>query len=350
LLKVKDKWFRFVVVFIPFLFTVYISQLLEKVTPFRIWSVSISLVVIIIICETSRILVYRAHSWFPSKFRPWLVLLIGVTFTTFMIALSVLSRKFISTGHWDPFMAMESQVIINDKKVITGVFGYSLLNGLVNFLVLMLGFEILYKQAQFRHSEKEKEKLEKEKLKAELLQLKGIVNPHFLFNNLNSLSSLIAEDPAEAQGFLDELTKVFRYLLRNNQTELTPLSEELKFIQTYYQLLRTRYGNAISMSVHVDPGYETLMLPPLTLQLLIENAVKHNKLQKNNVLEIELRTTSGDKLVVSNTLATKEGKVESTGIGLQTINARYRILNRPGLVIQKDDKKFSVVIPLLNEG
>jgi LytS/YehU family sensor histidine kinase len=348
LLKVRDRWFRFIVILLPFLLTIYINGVLARATPTRIGSTLISLLVIILICEMSRFITYGSHSWFNTRYRPLLALAIGISFTTLMIAISILSRKFITSGHWDPFMEMKSQVIINDKKVITGVFGYALLNGIVNFSVLMLGFEILYKQAQFRHTEKQKEKLEKEKLKAELLQLKGIVNPHFLFNNLNSLSSLIAENPAQAQEFLDELTKVFRYLLRNNQTELTSLSDELRIIQTYYQLLRTRYGSAINMNLEIDPTYETLLLPPLTLQLLIENAVKHNKLQKDNVLDIEMTTAPGNRLIVRNNISRKEGRVESTGIGLQTINARYKILNRPGLVIEEYGKTFSVIIPLLN--
>ena len=347
LLKVRDTWFRFVVVLVPFLLTIFINGLLVKMTATRLISSLISLVVIIIICELSRLIVYRSHQWFPGRYRPLLVLAIGIAMTTGFIIISVMLRKYVASGKWDPSMFMDSQVIVNDKKLITGIFGYAFFNGIVNFSALMLGFEILYKQAQFRHTEKEKEKLEKEKLKAELLQLKGIVNPHFLFNNLNSLSSLIAEDPVQAQTFLDELTKVFRYLLRNNQTELTTLGDELRFIQTYYKLLRTRYGSAINMNVEIDQSYETLLLPPLTLQLLIENAVKHNKLQKENILHIAMSATPDNKLIVRNNISRKEGKVDSTGIGLQTISARYKVLNQPGIVIEQDEKTFSVIIPLL---
>jgi len=242
---------------------------------------------------------------------------------------------------------MDSNIIINGRKVIIGLWGFALLNSIFILPVLLVAYEIIYHYAQLRDAARQRGKLEKEKLKAELQQLKGIVNPHFLFNNLNSLSSLIAEDPAKAQDFLDELTKVFRYLLRNNDTELTTLASELNFINAYYRLLQLRYGAAISMNMRIDKPFEQLMIPPLTLQLLIENAVKHNRLQKEDPLRIELFTQTGNKLTVRNNLLKKDGKVESTGIGLQNINARYRMLGIPEAIIEKNNGSFSVVISLI---
>ncbi len=267
-----------------------------------------------------------------------------------MLALSIIIRKLLAEGVIDTNQTMDSQVILNGKQVVIGVFGYSLMNALINFPILFLLYEMLYRSALLRHTENEKAKLEKEKLSAELSQLKGIINPHFLFNNLNSLSSLISEDPEQAQNFLDELTRVFRYLLRNNQTELTTLSEELKFIQTYYQLLRTRYGAGIHLQITIDSLYEQLLIPPLTLQLLIENAVKHNRVQKENPVRIELKDAPGNLLIVRKTVLPKEGRSESAGLGLYSINARYKILNGPGLVIEKNEKEFSVSIPLIEPG
>jgi LytS/YehU family sensor histidine kinase len=275
------------------------------------------------------------------------VFVTGIAWTALVLALSIVLRKLITTGVLDLDQMMNAQVEINGKQVVLGIFGYSLLNAMVNFPVLMVLFEMIYRGAQLRHTMLEKEKLEKEKLSAELSQLKGIINPHFLFNNLNSLSSLIDEDPAKAQDFLDEMTRVFRYLLRNNQNELTTLSEELNFIQTYYHLLRTRYGTGISMSLNIDSSYHDLLIPPLTLQLLVENAVKHNRVEKDNPVRIELLSAPGNKLIVRNTILLKQGKAESTGLGLYSINARYQMLDRPGLVIEKNEKEFSVIISLI---
>ena len=237
-------------------------------------------------------------------------------FISLVLGLAVLLREFVATGRWDTPAVMDSNIVINDRKLIIGLWGFALLNSIFILPVLLIAYEIIYHYAQLKDAARQREKLEKEKLKAELQQLKGIVNPHFLFNNLNSLSSLIAEDPVKAQDFLDELTKVFRYLLRNNETELTTLAQELDFIHSYYRLLQIRYGEAISMDIRIDKPSEQLMIPPLTLQLLIENAVKHNRLQKDEPLRIELFTQPGNKLTVRNNLLKKDGKVESTGVGL----------------------------------
>lgn len=348
LLQVKDKWYRILAILLPFLLVAYSNGILLGVTPVRVGRILVSLAAIVLICEGTRFLVYRSYRWFPEKYRLLIVILIGVAATTVILSSSSLLRRYISTGTWGSAERMNTMVSVNGKQLTINIWGYGFLNALTNFGALLLMFQILYRHAQYRHAESEKERLEKEKVRAELLQLKGIVNPHFLFNNLNSLSSLISENPDQAQKFLDELTQVFRYLLRNNQTELTTLAEELKFIQTYYHLLRTRYGQAINMEIKTDESYNDLRIPPLTLQLLVENAVKHNSLQKDNPLYIELIPASGKRLMIRNTISLKEGRVESTGIGLQTINARYRMLNRQGVVIEKNDKSFTAIISLID--
>lgn len=335
---------------VPFLLSVYLSGMLSTPSPAIAGQLAVSLCATILITEGSRYLVYGSRRWFPQRWRILNVFLIGIAGTTLVLAASFLFRQVLSDESLGPHRMMDAKVIINGKEIGISILGYSFMNALINFPLMLLAWELLYRSALLRHTEKENTKLEKEKLSAELSQLKGIINPHFLFNNLNSLSSLIEEDPGKAQSFLDELTKVFRYLLRNNQTELTTLAEELKFIQTYYQLLRTRYGAGIHLQITIDSLYEQLLIPPLTLQLLIENAVKHNRVQKENPVRIELKDAPGNLLIVRNTVLPKEGRSESTGLGLYSINARYKILNRPGLVIEKNEKEFSVSIPLIEPG
>ena len=177
--------------------------------------------------------------------------------------------------------------------------------------------------------------------------MKSQVNPHFLFNCFNTLSSLIAEDRKQAEVFLDELSKVYRYLLRNNEDGLSSLQTEIKFIQSYYRLLKTRHGDAVDLSVEIDKKYEQYLLPSLTLQMLVENAVKHNVLSKNKPLVIDIFTTAGSKLVVSNNLQLRTLKVPSNKIGLDNIKTKYDILNQPGFQVLKDQKTFSVVLPLI---
>ena len=347
--KVRDRGFRLFVIIAPLLIVIYSNGVLENFSQKKLFTTCVSLCSLLLITEGSRWLIYRSRNWFTGSRRMIFCIIAGLAWTAFCLAMSSLVRHYISTGKWDTSLFLDSNIIINDRKIEIGLWGYALLNAVLVYPVLLAGYEIVYHYAQLRHAAEQKEVLEKEKLKAELQQLKGIVNPHFLFNNLNSLSSLIAENPDQAQDFLDELTRVFRYLLRNNDTDLTTLHQELQFINSYCHLLETRYGAAIKIDINIDPSYHQLLIPPMTLQLLIENAVKHNRLQKENPLRIELLGTPGNKLLVRNNLLLRESQVDSTGIGLQNINARYRMLGTPGLHIEKTDDRFTVVITLIDQ-
>jgi LytS/YehU family sensor histidine kinase len=190
------------------------------------------------------------------------------------------------------------------------------------------------------------EQLKRENLQTQLDSLKAQVNPHFLFNSLNSLSSLISEDSVQAEKFLDELSKVYRYLLRNNEDDLTTLAEELQFIQSYYHLLKTRYGESLHVQMLIDEKYLEYRLPPLTLQMLVENAVKHNRMMKERPLKIVLKS-AGDKLVVANNLQRKVRQVSSNKVGLGNIAKKYKLLGQEDILVKENETEFAVVIPLI---
>ena len=225
------------------------------------------------------------------------------------------------------------------------------------YLALILGFTITfvattfweadYTLTQWKSSIAEKEQLEQLTIKHEFETLKSQVNPHFLFNCFNTLSSLITEDKKAAENFLNELSKVYRYLLRSNENGLSTLESELKFIQSYYELLRTRYGNALELHIEIDKKYEHYLLPSLSLQLLVENAVKHNVVSKSMPLVIEIFTTAGHKLIVNNNMQLKPVKAPSTKIGLENIRAKYKLMNQAGFQVIEDKKGFCVVLPLV---
>lgn len=335
-------------ILVPFGIILYDSGLRSGLTANKTLHLVISLCCIVLIAEGTRYLFNLGRRWFSGVFRVLLTILVGLLWIMVCLAAASMLKRYVSTGTWDGSTLVDSNIIVNNKKLYIGVWGFALLNASFILPVLLVSYEIIWHYSALRNAAREKEKLEKEKLRAELQQLKGIVNPHFLFNNLNSLSSLIAENPAHAQVFLDELTKVFRYLLRNNETELTTLAQEMEFIRSYYNLLQTRYGEAVVLNVHIEEGYGELLLPPLTLQLLVENAVKHNRIQKDNPLVIDLSTEPGNRLSVRNNLLKREGKVESTGIGLQNINARYRMLNQQDVLIEKNEQSFAAVITLID--
>jgi sensor histidine kinase YesM len=193
----------------------------------------------------------------------------------------------------------------------------------------------------------EAELLKKENLQSQLEGLKGQVNPHFLFNSLNSLSSLITDDPEKAEKFLDEMSKVYRYLLRNNEEGLTTLESEMQFTYSYFHMLKTRYGDGLDLEVNINEYYSNYQLPPLTLQMLVENAVKHNAILKNSPLKILIMTTNSGKLIVSNNLQRKRRAVSSNKVGLTNIVNKYRLMKQEEISVRDDGKEFAVAIPLI---
>lgn len=224
---------------------------------------------------------------------------------------------------------------------------YGILVGVsVNIIFLTL-WEAMYMMEKYKENLAEREILKQMSLQQEFDVLKSQVNPHFLFNCFNTLSSLIAEDPQRADSFLNELSKVYRYLLRNNESSLSTLENELKFINSYFKLLKTRHGDAVQFQLEIDKRYNHYLLPSLSLQLLVENAVKHNVLSKNKPLMIDIFTTAANRLVVSNNLQRRTKKGPSNKIGLDNIRTKYEILRQRGFQIMEDGKTFTVVLPLI---
>lgn len=219
--------------------------------------------------------------------------------------------------------------------------GYS-----VNLIFLAL-WEAIYIMDKHKESLAEREILRQMSLQQEFDVLKSQVNPHFLFNCFNTLSSLIVEDPQRADSFLNELSKVYRYLLRSNESSLSTLENELRFIESYFRLLKTRHGEAVQFQTEIDKRYANYMLPSLSLQLLVENAVKHNVLSKNKPLSIDIFTTAANRLVVSNNLQRRTKKGPSNRIGLDNIRTKYELLRQRGFQVMEDEKSFTVVLPLI---
>jgi two-component system, LytTR family, sensor kinase len=153
-------------------------------------------------------------------------------------------------------------------------------------------WEADYTVKQWKEKVAEKERLEQLALQQEFFQLKSQVNPHFLFNCFNTLSSLITEDKKQAEIFLNELSKVYRYLLKNNENSMSSLRAEVRFIESYYRLLQTRHGEAVQLRMDIDKKHMDYLLPSLSLQLLVENAVKHNTLSKADPLLIDIFSTA----------------------------------------------------------
>ena len=207
--------------------------------------------------------------------------------------------------------------------------------------------EAVYYYTRLRQAEQEKEELMRINLLAQYDSLKQQVNPHFLFNSLNSLSSLIQIDPVKAEKFVEELSHVYRYLLQNSREELTPLHRELGFIRSYLHLLKTRFGDAFVVKLEVPEISMRWYIPPLTLQLLIENAVKHNEVSSENPLYLDIVVVDGAWLKVANNLQKKTGAIPSEKVGLANIMAKYRLLGQSEVQVHDTGSEFIVMLPLI---
>ena len=189
-------------------------------------------------------------------------------------------------------------------------------------------------------------RLQKENFQAQLQNLKNQVNPHFLFNSLNVLSSLIPANPKKATEFTTKLSEVYRAFLHNSDKELISLEEELQIAQAYIYLIKTRFGDAIAFEVEIEKSFKTLMVPPGALQTLLENVVKHNGSTRKDPLVIYVKTEN-NQLVVSNKLRPRKAEAEGTGTGLQNIRNRYKYLSDQLPVFEKTESEYSAKLPLL---
>lgn len=178
--------------------------------------------------------------------------------------------------------------------------------------------------------------------------LKNQLDPHFLFNSLNVLTSLIEEDPHQAQKFTTSLSKVYRYVLEQKNKDLVTVDEELDFARTYVRLLKMRFEDIIVFDIPEKASHPDLKIVPLSLQLLLENAVKHNVVTASRPLRIKVFEDNG-MLTVSNNLQAKEVVKKSSGVGLQNIKQRYSILTDRAMHIVKTEKDFSVHLPMLSQ-
>ncbi|GAB3993815.1 hypothetical protein GCM10028807_30020 [Spirosoma daeguense] len=239
----------------------------------------------------------------------------------------------------------------------TEFWGYSLpersywLSVLIPFVFLVpvvAIYEGRYLYRQWWATYYEAERLKQENLQSQLNSLKAQINPHFLFNSLSTLSSLVTEDPPRAEAFIDELASVYRYVLQTNNQPLTTLATELQFIEAYFHLLQTRFGKGITLDVAVDEEYTAFLLPPLTLQLLVENAVKHNTVLPSRPLQIRIFTEHNNNLFIVNTLHKKQQTILSNRTGLANIQAKYHLLNRSSVIIEQTDDSFQVTLPLIS--
>jgi len=194
----------------------------------------------------------------------------------------------------------------------------------------------------------EKERLEKANVESQLEILKNQIKPHFLFNSLNTLATLIPEDKEQSVKYVESLAKVYRYILEIKDKKLISLHEELDCIQAYLFMLQIRFGDNLKVSINENGFTEQHHIVPLSLQLLIENAMKHNIVSNKKPLFISIEKGQNGSLLISNNLQKKEQMMPSTGTGLENIDKRYEMICDKNINVIVTESKFSVSIPLIS--
>ena len=258
---------------------------------------------------------------------------------------------FVFTVIADNFLGTLSNSIFGQHKDMpsnTDVLIHSNSAAIFCTIMIIAIYESIYFMHQLRYSVEETEKLKREGLKAELNALKTQVNPHFLFNNLNTLVSVIPENPKLAVDFVQQLSKLYRHILEVKDEQSILLQDELDVLKAYAFLLQTRFGNNLDVIINVPTERLKKRIVPLSLQILMENAIKHNIVSSDKPLKIEVTAFNG-KLVVSNNLQRKNQVNESTGIGLDNIRNRYKLLGNEQVEVTESGSNFTVSIPLIED-
>lgn len=253
------------------------------------------------------------------------------------------------------FLVVDYGFLVAGKLLAGAQHPFTFPNGGVRMLVVVwlvelavLGLLLANRaMAQTLRLRQQAAELQRENNTARYTALQQQLNPHFLFNSLNTLIAEIEYDPVRAVSFTRRLSDVYRYVLRVQRLPLVPLDEELRFADAYLYLHRVRLGNCLGCRMEIPDEVRECSLPPLTLQLLIENVIKHNVITSSHPLEIEIAARDG-WLMVSNPIRTKRG-AESGGVGLQNLSNRCRMMLGREIEVLRTEDRFTVKIPLSHE-
>ncbi len=214
-------------------------------------------------------------------------------------------------------------------------------------VLFTLIYEILFLGNQRNLYTKIVDQLDWERSKAEMAVLKNELEPHFIFNSLNTLSWLILNDPNTAHEFNSKLASVYKYFLINKDRELITLQGELEFIENYFFVLQVRHDNKLHLTTELNNRQEgTLMILPYALQVLVENAIKHNEFTDANPLNIRV-VLNGEYIQVKNNKKPKPYIVNSTGIGLRNLSSRYKLVCNKNILIETTENEFTVKLPII---
>jgi sensor histidine kinase YesM len=236
-------------------------------------------------------------------------------------------------------------ILFRNMEEFEGYNLFRLIPASVLFLVIQYA---LRTQQEVSRLSLEKEQIKKENYKVQLKALRAQIDPHFLFNSLNTLRSMVRQQHANSEQFVMSLSDFYRHTLRHHEEATLPLSEELVVLQSYLFLMKNRNEEAVSILINIDRDIHERHLPTLALQTVVENCFKHNSMSSKKPLRIEISNTNDDYIAVSNNLQPKIGNEDDSGYGLDLLNKRYELLKRSqGVRIEQTADRFTVKLKLI---
>ncbi len=274
----------------------------------------------------------KRFSW-PAK--PVSRMLIAFVYTV-VLAAAISTTITLAAHAISPYTEELSNVLINNALI------YSVVN-----LLLMIVFEAWLYFDESRQARQFAENLQHELTQMRFELLKSQINPHFMFNSLNVLSGLLEKDTARAQQFIDEFSQIYRYVLESIEQPVASLEQEIEFMRSYLFLQQIRYGDSLSYTLNISAELLKFVLPPLSLQLVLENAIKHNIINESKPLQLEIYSEENE-LVVKNNLQPRISSGRSTKVGLKNLSKRYGMICRQKPSFYVDATHYIARLPLIN--
>ncbi len=288
-----------------------------------------------LIWQGNRYLLFRTRSrftWFDRPIEKLILLFFNNIFYTSPLTIAWLCLWY----QWAGFSAIKWETIL----IVT----------LVNVICVLFVthvYETVFMMKEQQGEQVKNAELSRAKAEAELSALKNQIDPHFMFNSLNTLSHLIATDATKASLFTENLADVYRYILSQKEQSLVLLEDELAFTHKYTDLLHLRFGNALLIKRHFNGNTEKdFLIPPTSVFVAFENAVKHNELNENAPLQIDMDVRDGI-LFIANTIQVRKTLQHSSGIGLKNLDERFKIITGKGIVAGRHENRFVISFPLI---
>jgi sensor histidine kinase YesM len=296
---------------------------------------TISFIITLLIWEGCRLIFTKLHQWFPAYHQTTIRII-------YLIGLCVIYAFIVSN-----IVDFGVCRIIFQNKLPKPFPFYGFFLSLMPTILCMMIYESVYFFQAWKENVQKTESLARENIQSQLDALKNQLDPHFLFNSLNTLASLIDDNNTDAQKYLEQLSDVYRYVLENREKNTVSLEEEIEFLDAYIYLNKTRYRENLLVEKEIPEQMYQQQIAPLSLQMLVENAIKHNVVSREKPLTIRILPEQNNYLTVENNIQEKKTFEKSTKVGLQNIINRYDLLTDRKVEILKNELSFKVKIPLL---